>query len=545
MTPWARRLRQLPLILGLLFLAVVLGERGLGTLFPFPQELLQRHVPARSVWAADGSLLRVAYNQQGECSLPVDVDRYPRHLIDALLTAEDQHFFSHGGVDYQAVSRAVIKNLQRGRVVSGASTITMQLVRILSPRPRTLAAKVTEAFRARQLERLHSKKEILELYMNLVPIGGVLRGFEAASWRWFGKPAAELRLDEAATLVSMLPAPSHRSPRRRPELLTRRRDTLLESMVHTGKLDGREAVGAMARPLGARWRPWPFRAPHFSDHVLRHDNRPGPSHTELELPLQAELARIAGEQSVADSDGVALVVLDRESTAVQAMVGSPSYSSSQLNAATRRRSAGSTLKPFLYALALELGVVQTDGLVSDVPLRFPGYEPVNFTRDFKGALPMTEALSTSRNLPAVRILLSVSPDRFANLLRDLGLPVDPRGLHLDAALGTMSISPLELGRAYARFCSEPTRLGLSTSTVERILAALSSHPLPGGGATAGRVAWKTGTSSGRRDAWCIGITERHVCVVWLGNLSGRGAPELVGVESAALLMGEVLAAAGG
>ena len=316
--------------------------------------------------------------------------------------------------DYQAVSRAAVKNLRRGAVVSGASTITMQLVRIVAPRPRTLVAKVTEAFRARQLERIHSKKEILELYMNLVPIGGVLRGFEAASWRWFGKPAAELRMDEAATLVSMLPAPSHRSPRRRPELLRRRRDSLLESMVACRKLDEQQGETAMARPLGARWRPWPFRAPHFSDHVLRREHRPGPSFTELEPSLQDQLEQIAGDQSVADSDGVALLVLDRESAAVQGMVGSSSYSTSQLNAATSRRSAGSTLKPFLYALALELGVVQNDGLVSDAPLRLSGYEPVNFTRDYRGALRMTEALSTSRNLPAVRLLAAVSPDRFAN-----------------------------------------------------------------------------------------------------------------------------------
>jgi penicillin-binding protein 1C len=260
--------------------------------------------------------------------------------------------------------------------------------------------------------------------------------------------------------------------------------------------------------------------------------------TDLEWSLQQRLERIAATHGGV-GDGVAIVVLDRSSAAIRAMVGAASYGTSQLNAATSRRCLGSTLKPFLYAQAIQLGVIGPRSLVDDSPLQLGDFRPANFERGFAGSMDAAEALATSRNLPAIRLLQAVGCERFAELLWRLGLPVDHRALQLDAALGTAVASPLELAQAYQRFVTAD--VGLSSHAVEAVVAALSTRPL-GTGAAAGAVAWKTGTSSGRRDAWSVGITGACVAVVWVGNLSGRGDPTLTGNAAASGLLARVVAA---
>jgi penicillin-binding protein 1C len=541
----ARRVFVAGLAVGL---ATAGGERALDAWAPFPFERLGRFGASVEVLARDGTPLRVTTIQGHEKLLHAPIDEVSPVLIDALIAAEDERFLSHAGVDLRAIARAALQNLAAGRVVSGASTLTMQMVRMVEPRPRTLTAKLCEAFRARQLERVLGKRAILQWYVDHVPLGGVLRGFEAGARHWFGKSARALTPAEAATLCAMIPAPSARAPDRNPALVLERRDHVLRRMLDTGRLDAPRFAAAVATPLGALRHGWPYLAPHACDLALA---AAGPTDrtlaTGIDLGLQRDVESLlrsafrAVEGTHGGGDGGAVVVLARADGALRSAVGSPDLGRSQWNAAQSRRCAGSTLKPFLWALALDRGATGPDGVLRDDPVAFGGYEPHNFDREFLGPIDAAEALAGSRNLPAVRLCDALGVDAFTDLLRRLGLPLDPRGLHLDVALGTLSVAPIELARAWVRLCAEPASVGLRQTSVTAVLEALSMRDLATGLPARSPFAWKTGTSSGRRDAWCVAITRAHVVVVWLGNLDGRGAPSLTGAEAATGLCGEIVA----
>jgi len=264
--------------------------------------------------------------------------------------------------------------------------------------------------------------------------------------------------------------------------------------------------------------------------------------TTIDLDLQTRVEDVARADDDHGVDGVAVVVLDRTSGELRAMLGSRDYRAHPLNAATCRRSAGSTLKPFVYALALESGIVGPNGLVQDTALTYEDYAPRNFEGELRGAIRASDALAASRNLPAIRLLHSVGPERFADALRELGIRTPPHALHVDAALGTLSVSPLELARAYQRLAGDDDVAGLSRRVRNQVVAALSSSASAATPTGAGSVAWKTGTSSGRRDAWCAGITDEHVIVVWYGRLDGAPSPEMVGGRAAADLLGALIGA---
>lgn len=268
-SPW-RRVRFLVVSFFGIFVTIVLAEQVLSAVFPFPRHLIGQLPRSVCVYANDGSLLRVFSTRDEEKVISVPLDAVSPHLVDALIRSEDERFSSHRGVDVFAVLRATLQNIHRGAVVTGASTITMQVVRILMPEaPRTMAFKLEQMFRARQLERLLTKREILEIYVDHVPLGGAVRGFEAAARRWFGIGAGALRPDQAATLVAMLPAPGYRSPGTRPDLLRRLRDRILARMRDAGDLTADDYVASAARPLGTRRRPWPREAPHACEYLLR------------------------------------------------------------------------------------------------------------------------------------------------------------------------------------------------------------------------------------------------------------------------------------
>lgn len=523
---------------GLVALAAVLvGERALDLVAPFPLDTIQRYGESRRVLARDGTLLRVEPTPRGERLIRVSLDEVSVHVEDALVAAEDERFFEHSGVDYAAAARALISNLRRGRIVSGASTLTMQVARLAQPHPRTLGHKLLEMWRARQIERRLDKTRILEAYLDMAPFGGTLRGIEAAARYWYGKPAKRLDAQEAATLVAMLPAPTRRAPNKRPALLRYHRDRVLHRMLVNGYLDPAEYRKCVGSPITARRHDWPWRVPHFCDFITRRTSRTE-VRTGLEIGLQERIQDLV-DACDRDADGVAVVVLDRASGGIQAMIGAYDWHESQWNAASSRRAAGSTLKPFLYALALELGVTGPDLAVSDARGRFGSYSPQNFDSTFLGRMRASEALVRSRNLPAVRLLRRVGTERFRDLLQRARLPVGERALHLDAALGTLAVAPFELAEAY-RLLASKGGLGLSSRARREVLSALAEQP-PSPALRPGVVAWKTGTSSGRCDAWSVGVTEDHVVVVWLGNLSGRGAPDLVGGRRATELMARVVA----
>ncbi len=554
------RKKVLFMLRGLVVLLVLLSlfssvfrttERGLDLLCPFPVHLVRNPAASLRIEAADGTWLRVVPTGRGERALRVTVAEVSPHVVNALIAGEDRRFRCHTGVDFMAVVRAAVTNLMQGRVVSGASTLTQQVARLVEPRPRTWTSKVIEMFRARQLERILDKDEILEAYLNLAPFGGTLRGVESAALYWFGKHAVDLTPEEAAMLVAMLPAPTARAPHRAPICLTYFRNRVLDRMLREGALNPEDHARALAAPLGARQHAWPFLAPHPCDEVLKElpGGIPGNEihlvRTALDIGLQNRVEAVVRSHDDAGVDGVAVVVVQRNSGAVRAMVGSRDYRLHPLNAARCRRAAGSTLKPLLFALAMGIGAVGPDSLVLDAPVAYGDYRPANFTEDFAGPMRVADALVQSRNVPAVRLLAVVGVDRFRNLLHRLGVRT-PGRLHLDAALGTLAVSPLELARAYAALCRvrETDRVrdvGIDADARKGIVKILGRHSLAPARVRAATLAWKTGTSSGRRDAWSVGITPNRVAVVWLGNLDGRGAPDLVGGRSAATLLAAVVA----
>ncbi len=524
----------------------LLFESAYGLVDPFEKTVLQAHGRSFRVLDRYGAELRVTINSAGERVLRLgDQERSP-WLVKALLAAEDQRFFLHSGVDLVAVLRAASSNLLRGRVVSGASTLTMQLARILERRPRGLRGKVWEALRARQIERALSKAEILAAYMDLVPLGSQLRGFEAASRYWFAKPSADLELAEAAALVAMLPAPSRRAPDRHPRLLQHERGLVLRELLRAGEIDRSQYTVAARSGLSMRRHGFSYRAPHACDLLLRRSllsavGNAGELRTGLDLELQGRVeyrVRQAGDFGV---DGVAAVLLDRKDGSLRALLGSRDYRKQGLNFAARRRSVGSILKPFLYGIAYDEGIAGPETLLEDRRAQFGNYAPQNFDQHYQGLVRASSALANSRNLPALRLLESLGVDRFRDLLMELGLPIRRRLVHLDLALGTEAFSPLQVARAWQR-CFSGARSPLTQAAQEAILASLR-RPLPGSGALGLRrsVAWKTGTSSGRRDAWCCAICRDFVLVVWLGNASGRSASALVGAQSAARVAGQILA----
>jgi len=542
-----------------------LAYLALCVLFPFPQRHLERLAnPAAAPRVLDrkGNTLG-AFVAADDCwSFPVPLSEISPSLIKATIAAEDKRFYSHDGVDYPAVARAAWSNLWRGRTVSGASTLTMQTIRLLEPRRRTLWAKLVEAFRARQLEGRRSKDEILAGYLNLAPYGGNLVGAEAASLAWFGKRARDLTIAEAALLAGLPQAPSRLRPDRFPERAMARRDQVLRQL----------RIADCGLRIEIRNPKSEIRNPQFALLVRRrHPDKPC-LRTTLDPSVQhaAETALREGVAALREagvSNGAA-VVIENECSALRAMVGSCDFFSEeddgQVNGATAPRSPGSALKPFTYALAFERGLCLPDTVLPDVPASYTGYEPANYDRDFRGAVSAREALAASLNLPAVRLLREAGHRNLHAFLKELGISTltrDPDHYGLALTLGSVEVTLLELTQAYATLA----RLGLSrplrfledepVAEGQRVLSEgaaylvadilsdttrLGGKPLWRSAQGQLRMAWKTGTSHGHRDAWTIAYTPRHTVGVWLGNFSGRPARGLVGIQAAAPIAARIL-----
>jgi penicillin-binding protein 1C len=525
---------------------------------PFPEEALAR-LPA-SVVLADrhGEPMRVRLAAGGlDCRPGYRPD--PEHWIaKALVAAEDQRFWSHAGIDPLALLRAVGQNLFAGRRISGASTISTQVIRLAEPRRRTLPTKAIEAFRALQMERRHCKREILAQYLDRAPFGGNIVGIEAAARRYFGKGPAELSLAEASMLAGLPQSPSRLRPDRHPERAKKRQAYVLERMEACGFITAQERADALAQPLAARPGRYPFRAPHFCDlvGVPAPPSSGGVVRTTLDGGWQ-RLAEGVLRRRLRDvgASGGAVVVLDVRTGAVRALVGSPDYASpraGQVNGATAPRAAGSTLKPFAYALAFDRGLATPATMLADVPVRFRDFHPRNFSPGFRGWVSARESLVLSLNLPAIDVVRRTGQERFLATLRELGLttlakPAEHYGLGL--VLGGAEVRLLELANAYAVLArggdwapvrwveSDAAAAGRPVFSPEACW--LVSEMLSGderamdatGHAADVRLppmAWKTGTSAGLRDAWTVAWNPEIVVGVWVGNADGTGSDALVG-----------------
>ena len=557
-SPKTQRWVRLPLA----FIAVLIVMNTAVRWTPFPDHLL-REFPASVVIAdREGRPLRVRLG-------PGDIDCRPGYLPApddwialAIVASEDRRFWSHRGVDPIAILRALKQNIRAGRRHSGASTISTQVIRLIEPRPRTLRTKLIEAFRALQLERRYSKTEILAHYLNRAPFGGNIVGIEAAADRYFGKQPAELSLAEAALLAGLPQAPSRYRPDRHPDRAAQRQAYVLNRLLADNHIDHDAAAAARAQPIAVRPATYPFNAPHFADWlgVPGRAGLAGPIHTTLDLELQ-RLAEETLRRHIAGRSvrGGAIVILDVQSGALRAMVGSPDYSAphaGQVNAALSPRAAGSTLKPFAYALALDRGLMTPQTVLTDVPARFRDYDPTNFDATFRGLVSFRDALVLSLNLPSLEVQRRIGQPTLHQTLRALGLttlmrPPDHYGTGL--ILGNAEVRLLELANAYACLARNgdylPVRVleSVPVPAPRRVFSAeaawLIADLLSGeeramdttGHAADVRLpamAWKTGTSAGLRDAWTVAYNPDHVIGVWVGNPDGAASDELIGREAA-------------
>jgi penicillin-binding protein 1C len=522
----------------------------------FPPNLSRLHSVGVEVQDREGRILSVLPAPGGFRRLATAPDDVAPVLLDLLIAAEDRRFYQHPGVDPFALGRAAGQWLRAGRVVSGGSTITMQAARLLEPRPRGLRAKAIEIFRAFQLEARFSKRDILGIWLTLAPQGGNIEGIRAGSLAWFGRPAQRLDAAEAALLIALARRPASLSPDRHAEAARAARDDVLKRRG-AAMLSPEDQALALAAPLPSTRLPMPALAPHLARELARQGD--SPIRSSLEAGLQRASERLAAEALIRlpERASVALIIADLRTRETRALVGGVFGAESRagaLDLTRATRSPGSALKPFLYAMAFEQGLVRPDTLLSDLPRRFGAYAPENFDRGFVGRITAAEALRLSLNLPAVALLDGVGPARFAASLRSAGAaPVLPRGVDasLPLALGGAGTTLREMVALYAAL-GDGGRVGALRFTPgdgagapvleARAAAAVAGvlvQDFPGGGPRG--VAWKTGTSWGGRDAWALGFDGRHVAGVWVGRPDGTPIPGLTGRDAALPLLARAFA----
>lgn len=532
-----------------------------------------------------GRLLRELTSDLGLRGQPRDLAELGPRIVTATLVSEDKNFFTHDGLDERAVVRALAQSLRHGRLVSGASTITQQLVKLLDargqPGPRGLADKLREIARAQNLEEVLSKDEILLAYLNRLPYGHGLVGPEAAARNYFGVAARDLSWAQAAFLAVLPRAPSYLDPYTHLDRVLLRQRVLLDALRDVGQLDDIEHARALAEPIQIRPLARPFFAPHLVD-ALRLEDRlsSGTSTTTtLDLDLQRDVEGLVRVHLAAIADrgagDAAVIVVDNDTGEVLAYVGSADFHNDeiagQVDMARARRQPGSTLKPFVYALAFARGHHGPE-MTADVPTTFdePGggsYTPENFDRGFEGPIPLREALAGSLNIPAVRLAAELGPAAILDLLHRLGLRSldrDPDHYGLALALGSGEVQLRELAAAYAalarggfyaplRFTTDdppPDRVGsqvlppdiaaLVTEALADPLARVRGLHGRGPFTLAYPVAIKTGTSSGYRDTWTVGYTRERTVAVWLGNADGSPTARLTGASGAGPLFADVM-----
>jgi len=533
------------------------------TIAPYRGDLA-RYPSSTVIRDAGGEILRTSLNRHDAVCLPVTIEQTGDWAAKAVVAAEDKRFFQHRGVDLRAMLRAALQNLICRRIVSGASTISTLVVKLTTCRPRTVRTKLIEARHALQLERRLKKQRILEQYLNRAPFGGNLTGLEAASRRYFAKSSRDLSLAEAALLAGLPQSPARLRPDRHPQAAIRRRGYVLGRMWQCGYISSLEFQAALRAPVQLRTIQPAGMAPHFCDWLLqRHPDRHD-LHSTLDIGIQACALQVLRQQldklRAYGVRGGAVVVLEVATGAVRAMVGSPDFAAGpagQVNCATARRSPGSALKPFIFALALDHGLCTPGTVVPDVPGQFAGYEPRNFERCYHGPVTVRRALVNSLNVPAILYTRELGPANVLECLRSLGCTtLDKPAAHygLGLAVGTCEVTLLELAGAYACLArlgryKTVRSLGHEPGPDDRrvfseaacyLLADMlggDERALQQSGHIADvrhvRIAWKTGTSAGCRDAWTIGYNPEYVVGVWIGNPDGRGTPALIGAKAAA------------
>jgi penicillin-binding protein 1C len=516
----------------------------------------------------EGRLLRAYATPKGFWRLPVQVADVDPRFLKMLFAYEDKRFREHHGVDPWAVLRAAYQFIENGRIVSGASTLTMQVARLLEPRPeRTVLAKLRQAVRAVELEQRLSKQEILTLYLNLAPYGGNLEGIRAASLAYFGREPRRLTLAEAALLVALPQSPETRRPDRASAVARWARDRVLDRAADAGLIPKDVTERAKAEPVPKERRPMPMLAPHAADQAMMTAPDQPVYRLTIDAHLQRQFEDLLRERARAldPAVSVALVAIDNASGEIVARVGSADFfderRAGQVDMTQAVRSPGSALKPFIYGMGFEDGLIHPETLIDDRPVRYGNYAPENFDLTFQGTVTVRQALQFSLNVPAVALLDKVGPSRLMTRLANAGaalkLPKDETpGLAM--ALGGVGVTLTDLTMLYAGLA----RLGTTMQVDERTNRAragplrlldpvaawyvgnvLIGAPPPDNGVR-GRIAFKTGTSYGYRDAWAVGFDGRHTIGVWVGRADSAGMPGMIGRTTAAPILFDAFARAG-
>ncbi|ORM62955.1 penicillin-binding protein 1C [Pantoea rodasii] len=550
-----KRWRWLPLFLLLLFT----GLWSLDRLDPLPLREVQ---PARVVVAEDGTPLWRFADKQGIWRYPVTLEDVSPDYIQALLTYEDRWFWHHPGINPMAMVRASGQNLLHHGIVSGGSTLTMQVARLIDPQPRTLLGKVVQVWRALQLEWHLSKREILTLYLNRAPFGGTVEGVGAASWMWLGKPPSQLTKGEAALLAVLPQAPSRLRPDRWPQRAEAARNKVLDRLAEYQVWSAQDVADIKQEAVWLPPRQVPQMAPLLARRLLSlsPDNK---IISTIDVSLQRELENLAStlKTQLPPRTSLALLVVDHSNMKVRGYVGSVSFNDDSrfghVDMIASVRSPGSVLKPFIYGMALDEGLIHAESLLQDVPRRFGDYRPGNFDSGFHGPVSASEALARSLNLPAVQLLDALGPKTAAARLRNVGLNLRfPVGAepNLSLVLGGTGARLDDIVAAYSAFARQGNAAQLrwlpNQPLLERPLLSpgaawivrriLAGEALPSGAVPdIAPLAWKTGTSYGYRDAWTIGITPRYLIGVWVGRPDATPVAGQFGFASAVPVMNQV------
>ncbi|WP_054894192.1 MULTISPECIES: peptidoglycan glycosyltransferase PbpC [unclassified Pseudomonas] len=521
---------------------------------------------ARVVLAEDGTPLWRFADADGVWRYPVNPEEVSPLYLEALLTYEDRWFYDHPGVNPLALARAAWLNLRGGRVVSGGSTLSMQVARLLDPHDRTLAGKLRQLWRTAQLEWHLSKREILQIYLDRAPFGGTLQGVAAASWAYLGKSPKHLTPAEAALLAVLPQAPSRLRPDRHPERAQRARDKVLQRLADYQVWPEQRIAEAREEPLLLAPRQEPALAPLLARRLNTADS-PTLIRTTLDASLQRRLEDLllGWRARLPERTSAAILVVEAQTMAVRAYLGSIDLGDERrfghVDMVHALRSPGSTLKPFLYGMALDDGLIHSESLLQDVPRRYGDYRPGNFSMGFSGPVSASSALALSLNLPAVQLLEAYGPKRFAAQMRIGGVPLILPALaepNLSLILGGAGSRLEDLVGGYAALAREgksaQIRLQPQDPLLERRLLSpgsawivrriLSGQARPDRDPHAELVqrpqlAWKTGTSYGFRDAWSVGVGPRYIIGVWIGRPDGTPVAGQFGLASAAPLMLQV------
>ncbi len=528
---------------------------------PLGKHLETSHV----VLDREGKLLRAYATSEGRWRLPATAKDVDPRFLTLLFAYEDKRFRQHHGVDAMALTRAALQFATSGHIVSGGSTITMQVARLLEPRQhRNLAAKLRQIARALELERALSKPQILALYLTLAPYGGNLEGVRAASLAYFGKEPHRLSLAEAALLVALPQSPELRRPDRYPRAARAARDRVLERAAAAGAVPRDEIARAKSQAVPHARKPLPVLAPHAADQVVAAEPDKRIHRLTIDAGLQKTLQELARERAhpLGPEISVAILAVDNETGEVRARVGSADYfdehRAGQVDMTQALRSPGSTLKPFIYGLAFEDGLLHPETLIDDKPARYGSYTPENFDLTFQGTVTVRRALQMSLNVPAVAVLGQVGVSRLSARLTQTGAAlVLPKGEAPGLAMGLGGVgikltdlvmlytglarlgSALPLTEREGEFLQAPRRL-LDPVAAWYVGNILIGAPPPENGPPR-RIAFKTGTSYGYRDAWAVGFDGRMTIGVWVGRADGAPVPGLFGRGSAAPILFDAFA----